>query len=274
MAVGSAHMGLDVGQRVVPFLPGLGSWRSHMVVQSDQIFPVPDKMDLVAASTLTTNPCAAYRMLNDFVSLRVGDVVIQNAANGSVGRMVHQMCRFSGIKSVGIVRDRPNVGILKQELKRLGATEVYTEEEISNPDIFKECITKPILALNCVGGKSAEMIGQHLNYNGVMVTYGGMSRQPFTVPPENLIFKQQRYVSFWMAHWNKLHSRAPKLRTSMLNDVINIVCSQKFVQPKTQLVPITKYKKFSDAFSLDVSTGTKFILDMSSVHEKTSENNA
>lgn len=273
MAVGNQIKDLNVGQRVVPFQPGLGSWRSHIIVRREQIFPIPKHMSLVAAATLTINPCTAYRMLLDYVRMRVGDVVIQNAANGSVGRMVHQMCKMWGLKSVGVIRDRPDVVILKEELKRLGATEVYTEEEIADPDIFSKCITKPILALNCVGGKSAELISQHLNYNGIMITYGGMSRQPFHVSPEALIFKQQKMLSFWMAHWDRVNHRAPKLRKAMLNDVIRIVSNQNFVQPKTELVPLEKYKKFSDAFSLDVSTGTKFLLDMSSLHDENDTTN-
>lgn len=273
MAVGTYIKDLDIGQRVVPFYPGLGSWRSHMVVKREEVFAIPNKMDLVAAATVTINPCTAYRMLNDFVKMRVGDVVIQNAANGSVGRMVHQMCKMWGLKSVGVIRDRPNVVLLKEELKRLGATEIYTEEEIACPDIFTKCITKPILALNCVGGRSAEVISQHLSVNGVMVTYGGMSRQPFMVSPEGLIFQQQKFLSFWIAHWNRKFSRAPRLRKAMLDDVIGIVNNQNFMQPKTQLIPLEKYKKFSDAFSLDVSTGVKFILDMSAIHQENENEN-
>lgn len=45
------------------------------------------------------------------------------------------------------------------------------------------------LALNCVGGPSAVEIAKLLGPGGVHVTYGGMSREPFTVPISLLIFK-------------------------------------------------------------------------------------
>lgn len=37
------------------------------------------------------------------------------------------------------------------------------------------------LALNSVGGKSSLFLAAHLENNGVMVTYGGMSKQPVQV---------------------------------------------------------------------------------------------
>lgn len=71
----------------------------------------------------------------------------------------------------------------------MGATEVLTEEEMRTSTIFKDKLPKPKLAFNCVGGKSALEILRHLDKNGVMVTYGGMSREPVTVPTSALIFK-------------------------------------------------------------------------------------
>lgn len=68
------------------------------------------------------------------------------------------MCYVLGIlgQQVNIIRDRPNVDELKQQLKDLGADYVVTEEELrlsSMKDIFKE-VPLPKLALNCVGGKN------------------------------------------------------------------------------------------------------------------------
>lgn len=79
---------------------------------------------------MSVNPCTAYRMLRDFITLKKGDVVIQNGANSAVGQCVIQMCQAEGIKSVNIVRNRPDISQLKQELQALGADYVLTEEEL------------------------------------------------------------------------------------------------------------------------------------------------
>lgn len=70
-------------------------------------------MDTVEASMFNVNPCTAYRMLKDFVALKPGDTVIQNGANSAVGQLVIQLCKIWGIKTVNIVRDRPDIENLK-----------------------------------------------------------------------------------------------------------------------------------------------------------------
>jgi hypothetical protein len=63
------------------------------------------------------------------------------------------------------------------------------------------------LGLNCVGGRSAANIVRLLEHNTTLVTYGGMSRQPLTIPTGALIFNNIKFVGFWMTHWNEVWSR-------------------------------------------------------------------
>ena len=87
--------------------------------------------------------------------------------------------------------EAPNfINFFQSHLKNLGATEVLTEEELRKTDLFKsKKLPQPKLALNCVGGQSALEILRQLGHGGIMVTYGGMSREPVTVPTSSLIFK-------------------------------------------------------------------------------------
>lgn len=67
---------------------------------------------------------------------------------------------------------------------------MLTEEEVRTTQLFKSRkLPAPKLALNCVSGQSALEISRHLAHSGVMVTYGGMSREPMTIPVASLIFK-------------------------------------------------------------------------------------
>lgn len=45
----------------------------------------PSDIPAEYAATIGVNPCTAYRLLRDFVTLREGDSVIQNGANSQVG---------------------------------------------------------------------------------------------------------------------------------------------------------------------------------------------
>ncbi|CAD5222744.1 unnamed protein product [Bursaphelenchus xylophilus] len=186
------------GDLVIPSQSGLGTWRTHSIHGEDEMFPLDPKLNHIHASTFQVNPPTAYRMLHDFVKLQKGDTVIQNGANSAVGRFVIQLCRVFGWKSINIVRERPDIQDLKNDLKQLGADVVYTEEELAKN--IRE-ISNVRLALNCVGGKSSFQLCRTLTDQGCMVTYGGMSKQPTQTPTGPLIFKDISLRGFWMSHW-------------------------------------------------------------------------
>ncbi|XP_054741244.1 enoyl-[acyl-carrier-protein] reductase, mitochondrial [Anastrepha obliqua] len=263
VSVGKKVSKLSTGQHVIPFATGLGTWTSHAIFAEEQLMPVSSKIGLAEAATLTVNPCTAYRMLKDFVALSPDDCVIQNGANSAVGQAVHQLCKAWNIKSVGIVRDRPDIGPLKNYLKSLGATEVLTEEEIRSSPLFKEKhLPRPRLALNCVGGKSATEVSRHLADKGVMVTYGGMSREPVVASTAALIFKDIAFRGFWMTRWTKENFDSPQ-RTQMFNELCGMIEEGKFVAPVHEMVPFEQFKEaMAAALNFKGFTGKKFILDM------------
>ena len=45
-------------------------------------------------------------MLDEFVHLQSGDVVIQNGSNSAVGRLVIQLAKSLGVQTVNVVRNR------------------------------------------------------------------------------------------------------------------------------------------------------------------------
>lgn len=89
-------------------------------------------INLYTVSAFNSNPCTAYRMLHDFVSLNKDDVIIQNGANSACGQNVIQLAKIYGYKSVNIIRKRPKPDLekLKKYLMNLGATHVLTEDEL------------------------------------------------------------------------------------------------------------------------------------------------
>ncbi|XP_024917086.1 enoyl-[acyl-carrier-protein] reductase, mitochondrial isoform X2 [Cynoglossus semilaevis] len=182
--VGDRVTSVKVGDWVIPKDAGLGTWRTDAVLSEDDVVSLPNTIPLLSAATLGVNPCTAYRMLSDFEDLKAGDTVIQNAANSGVGQAVIQLAAARGVNTVNVIRDRPEFTHLSDRLKAMGATHVIKEEELRQPalkELFKTC-PKPKLALNGVGGRSATELLRHLQRGGSMVTYGGMSKQPVTVP--------------------------------------------------------------------------------------------
>ncbi len=94
--------------------------------------------------------------------------MIQNAANSGVGRAVIQLCKSMGVKTINVVRNRPDIGELKTELIDLGADFVLTQEELATAKtrewLQSDPAVKISLGLNCVGGRAATEMARSLSY--------------------------------------------------------------------------------------------------------------
>uniref|UniRef100_A0A0A9WK09 Enoyl-[acyl-carrier-protein] reductase, mitochondrial n=1 Tax=Lygus hesperus TaxID=30085 RepID=A0A0A9WK09_LYGHE len=260
--VGPNASGVQLGDLVIPNTENFGSWEKYKLVQSDQLLKVPSLVPLVEVCGISSNTSTAYRMLKDFVALQPGDAVIQNGANSAAGQNVIQLCKSWGVKSVNIVRNRPDIDQLKEHLKCLGADVVLTEEELRATKMFKNGeMTPPKLALNCVGGKNAMEVLRHLSQKGVMVTYGGMSREPVMIPTSLLIFKDVAIKGFWMTRWTR-ENRNSETRKAMLDELYNLMIDGKLKAPAHKLIPMDQYTDALESLTNPKGfAGTKFLID-------------
>lgn len=140
--VGDGVKRLQVGDIVLPKENAWGTWRTRAVCDAEHLLKISPDVDVVAAATMSVNPCTAYRMLKDFVTLEKGDVIIQNGANSACGQSVIQLAKAWGLVSVNVVRNRPDIDNLRNQLTNLGADHVLTEEEVPITKIFKEGLQK------------------------------------------------------------------------------------------------------------------------------------
>ncbi|CAK5035442.1 unnamed protein product [Meloidogyne enterolobii] len=238
--VGSDVAEFKENDLIVPAISGIGTWCSHGIYDSKELFLVEgDVKDFIFLSMLQVNPSTAYRMLKDFVNLSYGDIVVQNGANSSVGHFVIQICRILGVNTINVVRDRPQIEILKNQLKKSGADEVYTEEEFSTLIRSKKLRAK--LALNCVGGKSGMILSRALELGGTMVTYGGMSQNPVNVTTSSLIFSNIKSVGFWMSRWYGMRQNIEE-RKNMYKELIGWYKNGELTLPKYQRKNLEEYK--------------------------------
>ncbi|CAL1544730.1 unnamed protein product [Lymnaea stagnalis] len=244
--VGDEVRGLNVGDIIIPSDTAWGTWQTFKITSEEDVIKLPADISLLSAATISVNPCTAYRMLKDYVDLKPGDVILQNGANSGVGVSVIQLAREWNIRTINIVRDRPDFEKLKlkHSLTKLGADIVVTEEFVRTPqmkDLLKTYTSKPKLAFNCVGGQSATELIRHLGQRGVMVTYGGMSKRPVMAPTGALIFKEVVLCGYWNTSWNRRHKNDIN-RLTMLSDLCNLIKSSKFEPPPCEFYSLDDYK--------------------------------
>ncbi|ESO06833.1 hypothetical protein HELRODRAFT_170854 [Helobdella robusta] len=243
LMVGSDVKDFQVGDRVLSIIPGWGTWRTHANSRADQFIKISKDLPVVSAATLSVNPCTAYRMLKDFVKLEKGDVIIQNGANSAVGQAVIQIAAELQVRTINIVRNRPDLSKLVDHLNSLGATHVLTDDLLRSPEVKEilEDLPKPKLGLNTVGGKSAADLLKHMEAGSTLVTYGGMSKQPLMVPTGLLIFNDVKLSGFWMSRWTAENMRSQEQR-NMIQWLTDLVMAGKLKPPKHEVISFSEFK--------------------------------
>ncbi|XP_015784449.1 enoyl-[acyl-carrier-protein] reductase, mitochondrial [Tetranychus urticae] len=249
LKTGSQVTNLKPEDWVIPARPGSGTWRTHAITSEGDLMLIDNELDLPAAVQLNVNPPTAYRMLKDYGNLKPGDCVIQNGSNSAVGLLVIQLCKIWGYKTINVVRARPDpkeTEKLFNSLKDLGADHVVTEDDLRNREVMDKIWSsgtpKPILALNCISGENATNCFRYLGDNGVMVTYGAMSKKPLTLPAGPFIFKHLISTGFWVTKWKKEHAGKPEY-TEMTQNLVNLFKEGKLQAPKVIPFKFEDYKE-------------------------------
>ena len=186
-----------VGDLVI--LPhNVGTWRDAVAVKAEDLVVVPAGIEPVDAAMLKINPMTAWRLLRDYVDLKKGDWLIQNAANSAAGCAVIQIARQLGYKTVNVVR---RVELI-DELQTEGGDVVLVDGENLRTEVKDVTGGAPIhLGLNAVGGESALRLANCLAPGSTLVTFGAMSLQPLKIPNGLLIFKDLRFRGIWINKW-------------------------------------------------------------------------
>ncbi|KII87523.1 hypothetical protein PLICRDRAFT_112875 [Plicaturopsis crispa FD-325 SS-3] len=214
--VGSGVSGLQKDDWVVMRKQQGGTWVSSNNVRVDDVLKIPrgegdNQLSEVNAATMNVNPATAYNMLHDFADLKAGEWVLQNGANSAVGQAVIQIAASKGIKTINLVRNRENFESLKTALLSYGGTQVLTYDDLTDKATRSKVMEwtggKDIrLGLNCVGGKETTLMARLLGHNAHLVSYGAMSKQPFSLPTSLFIFKNLTSHGFWQSRWYQDHS--------------------------------------------------------------------
>lgn len=234
--IGSHACTVEPGERVVLSSRMLGTWRYYGTYHERDVHVVSPNLPLPEAAMLSIAPCYAYRMLKDFLHVKPGESVIQNAANSPCGQCVIQLCKAWGINTINIVANHCNYNAVKNRLLDLGATEVYTLEEAEDLAGFDTSLTRPVLALNCLGGRFEDVTLKLLQRNGVIIYYGCAFALPLV---KQFLRCDATFCRFHLNDWD-LQATCVE-RDIMLNDIVQLMVIGKVKAPIHEPVELKNY---------------------------------
>src|ERR1700733_625188 len=234
IAVGAGVQNVKVGDRVLAPLSSF-TWRERMVLPASGLFALPAAADPQQLSMLAINPPTASLLLSEYVDLKPGEWVVQNAASSAVGRWVIAFAKARGLKTVNIVR-RPE---LVPELKAIGGDVVV----VDSPDVSKE-IKAAVgqadlrLALDGVSGPATGVLASTLSPNGTLVSYAAMSAGPMSISPLDGLFKPLTVRGFWLGHPESTAKSAPAVAQAA-----EMIASGRVHIPVTATYPLSSIKE-------------------------------
>ena len=192
-ALGDGVEHLEVGQRVATG-GSFGAWAELVVAPAAGLVPVPDAISDEAASQLVSMPFSAIALL-DVLDVSEGDWIVQNAANGAVGRLVAQLAASRGVRVLGLVRRADGV----TELAEQGIGDVVATDDDGWRDRVRDIVgDAPVVAwVDPVGGPATGDVVSLLAEDGVLVVFGAMASPTLEISSGDVIFKQVVVKGFW-----------------------------------------------------------------------------
>lgn len=242
VSVPEGESSLAEGDWVIPLQANQGTWSNYRVFSKASDLIKVNGLDLHSAATVSVNGCTAYQLVNNYVNWNKtgNEWLVQNAGTSGVSKIVTQIAKARGIKTLSVIRDREGFEDVARNLEdKYGATKVISETQNGDKQFGKAELPKILgsdaevkLALNSVGGKSSAAIARKLGKDALMLTYGGMSKQPVTLPTSLHIFKGLTSKGFWIT---ENYKRNPNEKVANVKDFIKLYKESKIISPKDDI---------------------------------------
>ncbi|WP_424464079.1 zinc-binding dehydrogenase [Pseudoclavibacter helvolus] len=245
-ALGPGVDGLSVGQRVATG-GSFGAWAEYVTTPAAGLIPVPESVPDEAAAQLVAMPFSAISLLES-LGLQSGDWLVQNAANGAVGRMIAQLGTARGINVVGLVRRAEGV----EELRAQGIERVVaTDGEGWRDEVAALTGGAPIkVGIESVGGRSAGEVLSLLAENGELVVFGAMASPTLELASGDIIFKQATVRGFWGSKVSQ--SIDAGLKQRLFGELLQHIGSGQLTLPVAAVYP---FEQITDAVEASMTAG-------------------
>ncbi|GHB84241.1 zinc-dependent alcohol dehydrogenase family protein [Persicitalea jodogahamensis] len=191
-----ADVRLPVGSRVS--FTAIGSWGEYAVVNQKAAIPLPDAIPDDMAAQLFVNPFTAWAMVEES-GVKEGEWLMITACGSAYGKLVIQLCRKKGIKTVGTVRRDG----LNEDLKKLGLDEVVNTETEDLPKRVNDITGGKGVrcVVDSVGGTTTEAAMKCVGQGGKMLIFGLLSQKNPRLDVGLMIFKEITIQGFWLTEW-------------------------------------------------------------------------
>jgi NADPH:quinone reductase-like Zn-dependent oxidoreductase len=227
-ALGEGVTSLKVGQRVCG--GGSAMWAEFFLADAKGLIPLPDSVLDETACQLIAMPLSAWRLFEE-MAVQPGDWIIQNAANGAVGKMLAERATERGVNIVNVVRRDAAV----TELAEIGiGNGVSTAEPGWEQRIEALTGGAPIVrGLDSIGGEASDQLLSVMGDKAELYFFGALSGKKLQLSPANVLFKRQVVKGFWAAKPSDVVS--PQRMAEMVGEIVGRAATGALRLPVAQI---------------------------------------
>jgi NADPH2:quinone reductase len=192
------------GKRVVAINSAGGNWAEMAIIPARQARPVPDDIPDEQAACYFVNPATVLAMARHVLAVPKGEWLLQSAAGSNLGRMLINLGRHDGFKTLNVVRRREAIA----ELKALGGHAVISSSDGPIDEQVREVTggAGARFAVDPVGGETGTGVFRSLAEGGRVLLYGTLSGEPIQIDPRLVISGPRSVEGFWLGHWMRQRS--------------------------------------------------------------------
>ena len=228
---GSELAGVVDGKRVACITQG--AWAEYAIVPAALLAPVPDAIPDDVACQLLAMPMSALVLLDE-LHVNPGEWIVQNAANGAVGKILMREAGRRGVNVINLVR-RPDAA---EELQRAGAQHVVVSEEGWPERAMAVTGGAPIVrAVDSVAGPDSLALQRILAPRGELVVFGGLAAAAMRLDPGRMISHELTVRGFWMTAWMRRPENAERMAKTMRR-VFELAVSGELALPAAGVYPL------------------------------------
>jgi len=218
-ALGEGVTGLQEGQRVSAASVH-GTWAESFIAPARMVIPMPDSIEDNMAAQLIAMPLSAL-MLLEFLQVEKGQWIVQNAANGAVGKALAMLAKARGVHCLNLVRRDDGVA----EMQALGIDHTVSTAQ---PDWVAQVRARlgeggAAAAVDSVGGKASGELVSLLGENGTLVSFGSMTGEPMQIGSGDVIFKQATVKGFWGSKVSQ--AMAPEDKRRLVGELLTLAAA-------------------------------------------------
>lgn len=236
-AYNGSRTDLTIGQPVVVLGTSLGNggpggYATHVCINQEEVFPVPNGMDLVAATCLGMTYLTAWYALVKRVQIEAGKLLLIPGVGGGVASAALQIARALGIRAIATTSSP----IKRQQALDLGAEACfnYREQDVVTAVHDWTNGQGADFILDAVGGETIQQGLSCLSKRGTLLSIGIVRGNSFCVDAVSFLSQEQNLAGV------NAGQLTPRERYEIFLQLVDLIMAGKLEVLVSRTFPLSK----------------------------------